>query len=90
MKLRDRFLVATVALQICLCFIVAVLPCHSKMVIDLTNPNLTKMPLAIPDFVGTPVGPVNGRDLAAILKADLRLTGLFSILEMSPGVIQTA
>lgn len=75
---------------ICLCLLFTALPCHAKMVIDLTNPNLTKMPLAVPDFAGPPAGPANGRDLAAILKADLRLTGLFNVLETSPAALQTA
>ncbi len=88
-RLSDRFLASIVAFQICLCSILAALPCHSQMVIDLNNPNLAKMPIAVPDFMGNPVGPATGQGLAAILRRDLRFTGLFNILPISPAVAQT-
>ncbi|MDQ1238166.1 MAG: TolB protein [Thermodesulfobacteriota bacterium] len=56
-------------------------PCSSKLVIDVENPNLDKMPIAIPDFVSDSSTPLHGRDLAAILKNDLAMTGLFQIVE---------
>ncbi len=90
MTLSDRFFATIVALHICLCSLVAVLPCHSKMIIDLNNPYLTKMPIAIPDFVGNPVGPATGQTLAAVLKRDLWFTGLFNVLSMPPSVAQTS
>ncbi len=56
---------------------------HSKLVIDLDTPGLARMPIAVPDFVSDQPGPLSGRDLAAILKNDLSLTGLFDIVDSS-------
>jgi len=57
-------------------------PGESKLVLDVDNPNLTKMPIAVADFVGEG-GPLNGRTLADIIKRDLYLTGLFQIVDVS-------
>jgi TolB protein len=59
-------------------------PAHCKLYIDLENPNLSKIPIAVPDFVPHGPCPLNGRDLARIIKNDLYLTGLFQIVEDSP------
>ena len=57
-------------------------PCEGKLVIDVENPNLAKMPISIQDFVADGASPLNGSDLAAILKNDLYVTGLFQIVEV--------
>ena len=60
--------------------VVTVVPVQAKLVIPLNDPNMAKMPVAIPDFVTPPDCPVSGRDLADILRNDLLLTGLFAIV----------
>ncbi len=57
---------------------------HSKLFLDLENPNSAKMPIAVPDFVGQGPTSLNGHDLARIIKNDLYLTGLFHIVEDFP------
>lgn len=54
---------------------------YAKLLIDVDNPNLTKMPVAVVDFVSESGGPVSGKDLAAIVKNDLFITGMFQIVE---------
>ncbi len=76
-------------LSFLLCFVCFLLiccpyPAYSKLVLDLENPNLAKMPIAVPDFVAQGAGALNGRDLARIIKNDLHMTGLFRIIEESP------
>ena len=55
-----------------------------RLYLDLENPNLAKIPIAVPDFVAQSASQLNGRDLARIIKNDLYLTGLFDIVEGSP------
>jgi TolB protein len=57
---------------------------HCKLYMDLENPNLAKVPIAVPDFVSQGAEALNGRELARIIKNDLYLTGLFDIVEGSP------
>jgi TolB protein len=56
-------------------------PVRCQLYVDLDKPRVAKMPAAVPDFVSQEPGPVSGRDLAAIVKNDLHLTGLFQIVE---------
>ncbi len=53
----------------------------AKLMIDVDNPNLMKMPIAVADFVSDSQGALNGKDLAAIIKNDLYITGMFQIVE---------
>lgn len=62
-------------------------PVAAKLELDVDNPNLGKMPIAVQDFVGQG-GSLSGRVLAEILKHDLYLTGLFQFIEM-PQTTQT-
>lgn len=66
-----------------LTFLLFTLPCPgiAKLQLDLDSPTLAKMPIAIPDFTSRNPGPLNGRDLARIVKNDLYLTALFHIIE---------
>jgi TolB protein len=57
---------------------------HSKIEIPLDDPNLARLPVAIPDFVSDEPGQVSGRELAQIIRNDLFLTGLFHILDTPP------
>jgi TolB protein len=53
----------------------------ARLQLDLNSPTLAKMPIAIPDFTSPSPGPLNGRDLAQIVRQDLSLTALFHIVE---------
>lgn len=53
----------------------------ARLQLDLNSPTMAKMPIAIPDFTSSSPGPLNGRDLAQIVRQDLNLTGLFHIIE---------
>jgi hypothetical protein len=66
-------------LSLLLCFLGCLLVfCPSsaqcQLYLDLENPNLAKIPIAVPDFVAQSPAPLNGRDLARIIKNDLYLT----------------
>ena len=69
-------------LTLCLSLLFA-FPAHSKLVIDFDRPGLAKMPIAVPDFVAEQPGFLSGSELAAILKNDLYITGLFTIVDTS-------
>ncbi|MCA1961523.1 MAG: Tol-Pal system beta propeller repeat protein TolB [Desulfomonile sp.] len=60
-------------------------PAYAKLVLDVENPSLAKMPIAVPDFIALGPASINGRDLAAILRNDLYMTGLFHIIETPAG-----
>ena len=64
-------------------WLVCSLPAYSKLVIDFDRPGLSKMPIAVPDFVTDQPEFMSGSELASILKNDLHLTGLFSIVDTS-------
>ncbi|MEJ2716204.1 MAG: Tol-Pal system beta propeller repeat protein TolB [Deltaproteobacteria bacterium] len=78
--------VSAIMVPLLLLLIAASFPAWAKLVIDVENPNLARMPIAIPDFVSTQPGAMNGRELATILRNDLYLTGLFDILETPGGI----
>jgi TolB protein len=59
-------------------------PIQAKIYVDVDNPNLAKIPIAVPDFVSEGQGPVNGSALAGIIRNDLSLTGLFQIVDAVP------
>jgi len=65
-------------------------PVRGELVIPFENPNIAKMPLAVPNFISEAPGALNGHDLAGILKNDLYLTGLFAILDNGVGMPQAA
>jgi len=69
--------------------LVTICTAQSKLIIDLSDPNLARMPIAIPDFISDSRTSVNGRDVAMILRNDLYLTGLFHIVETAPSVGRT-
>ena len=66
------------------------LPANSKLLIDLDAPGLARMPIAVPDFISDQPGSLSGRELAAILKNDLYLTGLFNIVDTSSQSVLTS
>lgn len=57
---------------------------EAKIIIDLDNPNLAKVPIAIPDFISDRPGSVDGTELTDVLRHDLYLTGLFHIVDSIP------
>lgn len=63
---------------------------NAKLVIDVDNPNLMKMPIAVVDFVSDSQGTINGKDLAAIVKNDLYITGMFQLVEGSSSSMLTS
>ncbi len=79
---RSPFVFWLVLFTFCLSLLPA-LPAHSKLVIDFDRPGLARMPIAVADFVTDQPGSLSGSELAAILKNDLYLTGLFSMVETS-------
>ena len=64
--------------------IVSGLPVQAKIYLDVDNPNLAKMPVAVPDFVSPGQGQAYGSSVAAIIRNDLSLTGLFQIVDSVP------
>ncbi|MBM4328253.1 MAG: Tol-Pal system beta propeller repeat protein TolB [Deltaproteobacteria bacterium] len=66
----------------------AVMPdfARAKLVIDVNDPSLVRMPIAVGDFISDQPGIVNGAELARILKNDLYLTGLFQLVEIDPAL----
>jgi TolB protein len=78
------------AVILCIAWLLCPLLAHSKLVIDLDTPGLARMPIAVPDFVSDQPGTLSGRELAAILKNDLYLTGLFNIVDTSSLPILTS
>lgn len=62
----------------------------AKLMIDVDNPNLMKMPIAIADFIPESGGAINGKDLAAIVKNDLYITGMFQIVECNASNVLTS
>ncbi len=61
-----------------------------KLTLPIADPELKKIPIAVSDFVSENPGPVNGRDLSAIIKHDLHLTALFQIIEPPAPITMTA
>jgi len=56
-------------------------PAFGKLLLDLDNPNLGKMPIMVADFSSNQPGPLNGAELASIIKNDLIMSGLFEIVQ---------
>lgn len=54
---------------------------HCQIYLDLDKPTVAKMPVAVPDLLSSQPGPLNGHELAGIIKNDLYLTGLFRYVE---------
>jgi TolB protein len=59
-------------------------PVDAKLYINLDNPNLARMPIAIPDFISDQPGTMAGKELTDILRHDLYMTGLFHIIDSLP------
>ncbi len=64
-------------------------PVYGKLVIDVNNPNVAKMPIAVPDFVSDVPGSVDMKELTNILRNDLYMTGLFHIVDSLPPEVST-
>jgi TolB protein len=60
---------------------------QGKLFIDLNNPNLAKMNIAVQDFAADQPASLSGATLAQIIRNDLSLTGLFQIVQMPPSVL---
>ncbi|MGC8660632.1 MAG: Tol-Pal system beta propeller repeat protein TolB [Desulfomonilaceae bacterium] len=59
------------------------LPSSGKLLLDVDNPNLGKMPIMVADFTSNQPGPLNGSELASIVKNDLIMCGLFDVVPVS-------
>jgi len=55
----------------------SVLPSSAALHVDVTQGNIQPMPIAIPDFIGTP----QGAQIAGVIRADLERSGLFKPLD---------
>ncbi|MFH0959051.1 MAG: Tol-Pal system beta propeller repeat protein TolB [Pseudomonadota bacterium] len=53
----------------------------AKLLIDVDNPNLGKMPIMVAHFSSNQPGSLNGSDLSSIIRTDLTLSGLFEVIE---------
>lgn len=71
--LRARLLALTALLG----FWLAAGPAHALVEIDITKGNVEPLPIAITDFAGSEVA----RDIAAVVEADLKNSGLFRPIE---------
>jgi TolB protein len=52
-----------------------------KIVLDLTDPALNRIPVVAPDFMTEPGSGLNGAQIADIARNDLMITGLFQLIE---------
>lgn len=59
---------------------------QAQIWLDLDKPRVSKMPVAVLNFSSAQPGILDGGQLAGIIKNDLYLTGLFTIVEPSPPV----
>lgn len=58
------------------------LPAHAQLEIDITKGNVDPTPIAIPDFIGTDPATIQlGADIAGVIRADLERSGLFKPLD---------
>ena len=53
---------------------------QAEITLDVNNPNIGRLPLAIPDFASGEPGGLNAKVLADVLRNDLYLSGLFDIV----------
>ncbi len=57
----EPFRAQPIAGVVILLLIFGTLSAHAKMVIPIPDPNMAKMPVAIPDFVAPPGSPLSGQ-----------------------------
>ena len=75
-RLRD---ILALALALAMASTVAA---RAELHLDLRNPQIAPMPIAIPDFAGSdPNVSQLGRDLTQVMSADLERSGLFQPLD---------
>lgn len=53
-------------------------PASAQLVLDITRGNTDPLPIAVPDLVGTGADAQLGADIAAVVIADLRRSGVFA------------
>ena len=58
-----------------------VAPAAALVELDVTRGNIEPLPIAIPDFVGAGQEMQLGRDIAAVITADLKRSGLFAPID---------
>lgn len=76
---RERSLAIWLWLTVLLGFWIT--PAFGKLLLDVDNPNLGKMPIMVMDFSSNQPGPLNGAELASIVKNDLAMCGLFDVIQ---------
>ncbi|BBE74062.1 Tol-Pal system beta propeller repeat protein TolB [Oharaeibacter diazotrophicus] len=59
----------------------AAAPARAEITIDVTQGTVEPLPIAIPDFVGGGDTADVGRDIAGVVSADLKRSGLFNVLD---------
>jgi len=70
-----KFALALFALMLLACG--AAVPAAAQLRVDVTQGNIQPLPIAIPDFIGSP----QGAQIAAVVRADLDRSGLFRPLD---------
>jgi TolB protein len=77
------------AVRLCL-LLLLLTSARAEIEIPVEKPELAPLPIAIPDFSSTDPGPPDGSRLAAIIRNDLFMTGLFRIIEPNKSLTATA
>ncbi len=83
--IKSPFRMHLTACMVAVLMILSPMASQAKMVIPIPDPNMAKMPVAIPDFMTPQGSPLSGAELAGILRNDLLLTGLFTIVPPPQG-----
>jgi len=74
-------LMVSMWLAFCAVFMSASLA-YAQLEIDITKGNIDPTPIAVPDFLATDSQSLNiGKDIAAVIRADLERSGLFNSLD---------
>ncbi len=65
-----------------LAFVIGVSPLRAELKVDITSGKIEPFPIALPDFFGTGgQAQTLGRDIAAVVSADLERSGLFRLID---------
>ena len=82
-KLQKKGLALGSALLLCSIFTLFLFqdPSVAKLLIDVDNPNLGKMPVMVAHFTSNEPGAIRGSELASIIRTDLTLSGLFDVID---------
>jgi len=63
--------------------VTAVAPARAEITININGGNVQPLPIAIPNFVGTADTAAIGQQIAGVISADLKRSGLFQVLDQA-------